>query len=103
MYYRTEFILIIGCIFVGVFGLMGILSEEKKKKVQENYQNDTEGKKKIIKYFKDHKAVDEEHGIPMENIPKEMLDSGYISKMFQDDYLDYEDGKYFLTKKKIDK
>ena len=95
--------LIILCAFVAIFGLIGILNEEKKKKNEIQYQNDDEGKKKILKYFKDNKAIDQEHGIALEDLPKEFIESGYISNMFKDDYLDWEDGKYFLIKKKIDK
>ena len=103
MFQKTELFLIITCAICGVFGLIGILDQEKKKKTEEKYKNDTEGKKEIIKYFKDRKAIDKEHGIPVEDIPKEMIDSEYISRMFKDDYLDYEDGKYFLINEKIDK
>ena len=55
--------LIIGCIFISVLGLIGVMAKNEKEKIDNNYKNDEEGRKKIIKYFRDKKAINKEHGI----------------------------------------
>ena len=92
MYNKTEIFLIIACIVIAVLGLIGYFKEEK-------YKKDTEGKNKIIKYFKDNKATDIEHAIDIRQIPKEFIKSSYIFKMNKEKILNMENGKFYLNKK----
>ena len=87
MYHITEIVLIIICILGSIAGIKGHLKYKK-------YKQDIDGTNKIIDYFK----ANGKDGIKPLDIPKELLNTGYIYWMNKDKILIYKDGKYFLNK-----
>ena len=88
LYNITEIILIVLCIIFILFGIKGIIQGNK-------YKKDTVTKEKIISYFKE-KGKD---GINPHDIPRDIMKTGFITYMLEDQILKYEDGKFYLNNK----
>lgn len=88
LYNITEVILIVLCSIFILFGIKGIIQSNK-------YKKDTVTKEKIISYFKE-KGKD---GINPHDIPRDIMETGFITYMLEDQILKYEDGKFYLNNK----
>ena len=81
-----ESILLVLCLIICFFGVIGIFKEQK-------YKKDTETVQKIVDYFK----REGKDGVEPKRLPQEILKTGYITWMLKDKTIEYKDGKYFLV------
>ena len=88
MYLIIKILAVLFCI-VGVIYLI---------RLNTRYKNDhSSSKEEIIKYFKEHQAINLNNGITTKDLPKSISSNPYLLMMVKDKTLVFEKGKYYLN------